>query len=121
MASDESPRSAEQHFRRAFVRLAEMRHRAELCDVTILVDGEEIPAHRAILASCSPYFHAMFTSRMAECGQDRVELKGLDAGSVSRLVEFSYTAEIDVTERNVQQLLPAASLLQVQGSLCNII
>ena len=115
MASEESVRTAKRHFRRAFVRLAEMRHRVELCDVTIVVDGEEIRAHRAVLASCSPYFHAMFTSNMAECGQERVQLKELDASSVSQVVQFAYTAEIDVTEKNVQQLLPAASLLQVEG------
>jgi kelch-like protein 17 (actinfilin) len=114
MSSEESFVTAQRHYSRAFARLAEMRNRSELCDVTIIVDGEEIRAHRAILASCSRYFHAMFTSNMAECGQDRVRLKELDASSVLQVVRFAYSAEIEVTEKNVQQLLPAASLLQVE-------
>ena len=36
--------------------LFELQQSACLCDVTIDVNGEEIKAHKAILASASPYF-----------------------------------------------------------------
>lgn len=32
----------------------------QLCDVALIVAGEVVHAHKVILASISPYFHAMF-------------------------------------------------------------
>ena len=37
------------------------RENDELCDVTLLVEGQKIRAHKIILAAASPYFKAMFT------------------------------------------------------------
>lgn len=34
----------------------------EFCDITLVLDGSEIPAHTAILAARSSYFEAMFRS-----------------------------------------------------------
>uniref|UniRef100_A0A8C3UAQ7 BTB domain-containing protein n=1 Tax=Catharus ustulatus TaxID=91951 RepID=A0A8C3UAQ7_CATUS len=37
--------------------------RGLLCDIVLHVATKEIKAHKVVLASCSPYFHAMFTSK----------------------------------------------------------
>ena len=68
----------------------------------LVADGIDIPAHRAILAACSPYFYAMFTGDLAEARAEREVLQEIDGKALSLLVDFMYTAEIHVTEDNVQ-------------------
>lgn len=58
-------------------RLNDLREREELCDVTIIVEGRAIKAHRAVLAASSQYFNAMFTSKMSERNQSTVRLNYL--------------------------------------------
>lgn len=55
-------------------RLHDLRERDELCDVTIIVEGRSVKAHRAVLAASSQYFNAMFTRKMSERNQATVSL-----------------------------------------------
>lgn len=91
----------------------DLRKRKELCDVILCVEEQEIYAHRVVLASFSPYFYAMFTNDVIESRQDSVTLKSMDSKSVQLLIEFAYTAQIRITEENVQYLLPVACILQI--------
>uniref|UniRef100_A0A3B4V9I0 Kelch like family member 2 n=1 Tax=Seriola dumerili TaxID=41447 RepID=A0A3B4V9I0_SERDU len=50
---------------------------------------------------------------MAESRAKRVRIKEMDGWTLGLLVDYIYTAEIQVTEDNVQALLPAAGLLQL--------
>jgi len=102
-----------QHHTKTFEKLNELREQHLLCDVTVQVGNKNIPAHRAVLASASQYFHAMFTGEMSESKQNVIILKEVDATALELLIEYCYTAEVTVTEENVQALLPAASLLQL--------
>ncbi|XP_017775251.1 PREDICTED: kelch-like protein 17 isoform X2 [Nicrophorus vespilloides] len=51
---------------------------------------------------------------MREQGCPEVELHEMDAIAIELLVEYAYTGEITITADNVQVLLPASSLLQMQ-------
>ena len=73
-----------------------------LCDVTLISDNSaEVSAHKMVLAACSPYFYAMFTS-FEESKSERVTLQGVDATALQLLVDYVYTSEVHVTEDNVQ-------------------
>nr|XP_013049728.2 kelch-like protein 17 isoform X2 [Anser cygnoides] len=107
--------NSKRHYHDAFVCMNRMRQRGLLCDIVLHVGTKEIKAHKVVLASCSPYFHAMFTNEMSESRQTHVTLHDIDPQALEQLVQYAYTAEIVVGEGNVQTLLPAASLLQLNG------
>uniref|UniRef100_A0A8C6YY89 Kelch like family member 17 n=1 Tax=Nothoprocta perdicaria TaxID=30464 RepID=A0A8C6YY89_NOTPE len=107
--------NSKRHYHDAFVCMNRMRQRGLLCDIVLHVGPKEIKAHKVVLASCSPYFHAMFTNEMSESRQTHVTLHDIDPQALEQLVQYAYTAEIVVGEGNVQTLLPAASLLQLNG------
>ena len=57
--------NSKRHYHDSFVSMNRMRQRGLLCDIVLHVSNKEIKAHKVVLASCSPYFHAMFTSKLS--------------------------------------------------------
>ncbi|NXC37714.1 KLH12 protein, partial [Penelope pileata] len=92
-----------------------LRKSNTLCDVTLRVEHKDFPAHRIVLAACSDYFCAMFTSELSEKDKPYVDIQGLTASTMEILLDFVYTETVHVTVENVQELLPAACLLQLKG------
>ena len=76
----------------------------------------QVKAHKSVLAACSPYFCAMFTG-FDEKNKSKITLQDVDPHALEILVNYVYTSEVDVTEDNVQTLLPAANLMQLSGLL----
>ncbi|XP_078612132.1 kelch-like protein 24 [Branchiostoma floridae x Branchiostoma japonicum] len=93
--------------------LNSLRQTGSFCDVSLCVDGIEFPCHRAVLASFSPYFKAMFSNELAESHQEKVTINGVEAPMIELLLGYAYTSEIVITKMNVQSLLAAANLLEV--------
>jgi len=103
----------EKSYKSIFSNINELRKAKCLCDVVLRVDSQHFYAHRIILAACSEYFCAMFTNKMLERELDVIELKGLSAQTMQTLLECIYTERIVFTNDNVQEILSAASLLQL--------
>ena len=82
-------------------------------DVTIKVESEEIDASRMVLASCSLYFDRIFKTEMKEKALPVIELEGISEKAVKALIEFSYTGVIEISNRNVLDILTTADYLQM--------
>lgn len=67
-----------------------------------------------MLACVIPYFRAMFLSEMAEAKQTLIEIRDFDGDAVEDLVKFVYSSRLTLTVDNVQPLLYAACILQVE-------
>lgn len=122
-SKEKPPYRNNNHAHKAFDVMNVMRKQNLLCDVRLVADSVEIPAHKMVLASCSPYFHAMFTS-FEESKQERIVLQSVDSQALQLLIDYVYSSEVHVTEENVQVLLPAANLLQltdVRDACCDFL
>lgn len=103
------------HAKSILTTMNNLRKVNKLCDVMLQVDGEEFPAHRVVLAACSDYFCAMFTNEMSEKDKSTITLHEISADVMRVLLDFVYTETVNVSVENVQELLPAACLLQLTG------
>lgn len=81
-------------------------------DITLIASGEEIPCHKTRLSESSSYFKAMFNSNMLESNSPTVELKDVRAHLVRKLVEYTYSHELDLTDDSIGDILTTASMYQ---------
>ncbi|XP_036404284.1 kelch-like protein 13 isoform X1 [Megalops cyprinoides] len=93
----------------------QLRIEGLLCDVTLVPgDGEEaFPVHRAMMASSSDYFKAMFTGGMKEQDLMCIKLHGVNRIGLKKIIDFIYTAKLSLNMENLQDTLEAASFLQI--------
>ncbi|XP_038633731.1 kelch-like ECH-associated protein 1A isoform X1 [Scyliorhinus canicula] len=109
----------ESHPPRALSVMQELRRDRQLCDVTLRVvhGGKEqtFPAHRIVLAACSPVFKAMFTSNLKERQAPEVKIHCIHPMVMERLIDFAYTSRVSVSAQCVMQLLLASTMYQVEG------
>lgn len=53
-------------------KLNEQRLSNQFCDITLLIEGEEYRAHKAVLAACSEYFNELFFEKGAASTHEAV-------------------------------------------------
>lgn len=93
--------------------LNKQRLSGQLCDVLLVTQEREFPAHRAILASCSSYFHKLFTSGAVADQQNVYNIDFVAAEALGALLDFAYTATLTVSHSSVADILAAARLLEI--------
>ncbi|XP_050752913.1 BTB/POZ domain-containing protein 18 [Gymnogyps californianus] len=101
--------------RTAFQHLHQQQQRADVfCDVVLQAEGEAVVAHCCVLSVCSPFFMEQLGRELPPKGRRVVlELGGLKIGVLRKLVRFLYTAELEATREEVQEVLAAARRLRV--------
>lgn len=98
-----------QHSRLVLEQLNQQRQLGLLCDCTFVVDGIDFKAHKAVLAACSQYFRMLFLEQ-----KDVVHLDISNAAGLGQVLEFMYTARLNLTRENVEDVLAVAGFLQMQ-------
>uniref|UniRef100_A0A8C6UNS8 Kelch-like family member 41a n=1 Tax=Neogobius melanostomus TaxID=47308 RepID=A0A8C6UNS8_9GOBI len=94
--------------------LKELLNENKLIDCVLKIGDRSIPCHRLILAACSPYFRELYFSEDGgESEEKETVLENLDPNIMENIVNYMYSAEIDINENNVQDILVVANRFQI--------
>ncbi|XP_077968735.1 uncharacterized protein LOC144422786 [Styela clava] len=85
-----------------------------LCDFNINVGEKSFRVHRTVLAASSEYFEAMFSSNLKEVHDGHVNMKDVNQNGIAQCVEFMYKGKADLKIENIQHILHASNLLQME-------
>ncbi|XP_076145409.1 zinc finger protein 131 [Alosa pseudoharengus] len=103
------------HYKVMLDKLNEQRQLDQFTDITLIVDGHQFRAHKAVLAACSQFFHKFFQDFKQE---PLVEIEGVSNSAFQHLMEFTYTATLSVNgSEEVSDVWRAAEYLQMQEAI----
>lgn len=87
---------------------------SDYSDVTFVVEGIRIPAHRVLLAARSSYFRAMLYGGLAESNQDEIQLK-VPLEAFRALLEYIYTGHMSLLQMKEENILDTLGLANQYG------
>lgn len=95
--------------------LKELLNENKFVDCTLKVGDRSFPCHRLIMAACSPYFRDIF---FTEDGKEventkEVVLEDVNPSILDMIIQYLYSAEIDLTDDNVQDIIAVANRFQI--------
>merc|ERR1719153_56510 len=93
--------------------LEEMRLTRMFCDITLVAGNVDIPAHKNILASSSPYFLALLNGGFMENNGSRITIKDVNPDILTLLVEYIYTSKLMITQDNVVNIFICSKMIQL--------
>ncbi|XP_037338505.2 zinc finger protein 131 [Pungitius pungitius] len=103
------------HYKVMMDKLNEQRQLDQFTDITLIVDGHQFRAHKAVLAACSQFFHTFFQDFTQE---PLVEIEGVSNAAFSQLMEFTYTATLVIVgEEEANDVWKAAEYLQMHEAI----
>lgn len=89
----------------------------EYSDVTLVVGGARLPAHRLILASCSSYFRALLYGGMRESQEEEVVLRDTPREAFELLLRYIYTGQLQLSGLKEDVVLEVLELSHLYGFL----
>ncbi|XP_058479462.1 kelch-like protein 41b [Solea solea] len=95
--------------------LKELLKENKFVDCNLKVGDRSFPCHRLIMAACSPYFRDVF---FTEDGKEventhEVVLEDVNPSILDMIIQYLYSAEIDLTDDNVQDIIAVANRFQI--------
>lgn len=94
-----------------------LRTERKMCDVILQAGGVDFPCHRALLASSSEYFWALFGETTTERLAASVSLLALTPEGLDAILDFLYSGWLSISKQTLPAVLEAARYLQVDTAV----
>lgn len=93
--------------------LRDFLNEQKLSDVTFVVEGKSVYAHKLLCMRCS-YFRAMFEGQMREAQQKTVTINNVSHRVFLALLEYLYTDDVEISMDIAMELFVAADQFGVE-------
>ena len=91
-----------------------LRKDVEFTDVTLACeDGNQVEAHKVVLAATSPFFHNLLKRNKHE--HPLIYMRGLKFDDLLAIVDFLYYGEANIYQENLHTFLNIAEELDLKG------
>jgi len=94
--------------------LGGLRESREFADVTLACeDGQQVEAHKVILAASSPFFQNILRSNPHQ--HPLIYMRGMKSEDLVGIVDFLYYGEVNILQDNLDNFLTLAEEIQLKG------
>ena len=94
--------------------LRRLRENCDFADVTLACeDGQQIKAHKVILAASSPFFQKLLVRNKHP--NPLIYMRGIKSEDLTAIVDFLYCGEANVFQENLDSFLAIAEELELKG------
>ncbi len=101
--------------------VASLQQEGVLCDVTLQAEGQQLSAHRVILAGASPYFRVMFSGCFQESKQDTIIMQKVSFAGLKEVIDCIYTTKLKLSDVNISDVVHTANMLQMEDENLQIV
>ena len=96
--------------------IKKLRASSDFADVTLACeDGEELEAHKFLLAAASPFFKSLLTRNKHP--HPIIYMRGVDSPVLVAIVDFLYCGEVEMDPKYLDPFLAIAEELKLEGLL----
>ncbi|XP_059507724.1 gigaxonin [Stegostoma tigrinum] len=102
-----------QHSNKLLKSLSSFRNEPLFCDAVLVVEGQEIPVQKNLLAAVSPYVRTKlnYTAPTDDGSVYKIILDGISGAVMHELLDYVFSGQIKLSEDTIQDIVQAADLL----------
>jgi len=97
--------------------MKDLRSSGDFFDVTLACKGQQVEAHKVVLAACSPFFREILKTNIHP--HPLLYLQNVPHADLLAVLDFMYHGEVQIVQEDLVSFLAVAEELEVKGLMRN--